>query len=132
MSDSESVVEINFEQINGKDYAIFTIAGLLNLKTAAQIGKFVNTSIPIDYEGNVLLDIRGADDRLRNEDANEIATLIFKSRYFLRKPVAVLVPTQSPERSRQYFQNVAERGGILVRDFTSIDTATDWLSDPDQ
>ncbi len=131
MYDAETGTEIKFEKIGGKDYAIFTIAGVLDLESAAKIGNLVNVSIPIEYDGNVIFDIREADDDLRNEDADEIAKLVFKSRYFLRKPVAVLAPADSPGRSRGHFQSTAEQGGILVRDFTTIEAAIAWLDNPD-
>ena len=99
MYDSEIGTEISFEQINGKDYTIVKIAGVLDLESAAKIGHLVNDSIPIEYDGNVIFDIRKVDDRLRNEDADEIAKLVFRSRYFLRKPVAVLALAESPGRA---------------------------------
>ena len=133
MNDAKTGTEITFEQIDGKDYTIVTITGVLDLKSAAKIGQLVNDSIPIDYDGNVIFDLRKADDRLRDEDAIETAKVVFKSRYFLRKPVAVLAPAESPGSSRRLFQNTAERGGgILVRDFTTIEAAIAWLDNPDK
>ena len=131
MFDAETGTEITFEQIDGKDYTVVTIAGVLDLESADKIGHLVNDSISIDYNGNVIFDIRKADDRLRNEDADDMAELIFRSRYFLRKPVAVLAPAESPGRSRKHFQSTADRGGILARDFTTIEAAIAWLDNPD-
>ena len=132
MYDTETGTEITFEKIDGKDYTIVTIAGVLDLESAEKIGQLINDSIPIEYEGNVIFDLRKTDDRLRNEDADEATELVFRSRYFLRKPVAVLAPTESPGRSRRHFQNTAERGGgILARDFTTIEAAISWLDNPD-
>ena len=132
MYDAETGTEITFEKIDGKDYTVVTIAGTLDLESVDKIGNLVNDSIPIEYDGNVIFDIRKADDCLRNEDADEAARLVFRSRYFLRKPVAVLAPAESPGRSRRLFQNTAERGGgILVRDFTTIEAAIAWLDNPD-
>ena len=131
MNDPETDTEIKFEQIDGKNYTVVTITGVLDLKSAATIGQLVNDSIPIDYDGNVIFDIRKADDRLRDEDAAETAEVVFKSRYFLRKPVAVLAPAESPGRSKSLFQITADRGGILVRDFTTIEAAIAWLDNPD-
>ncbi len=104
---------------------------MLDLESVDKIGHLVNDSIPIEYDGNVIFDIRKADDRLRNEDADETAELVFRSRYFLRKPVAVLAPVESPRRSRKHFQSTADRGGILVRDFATIEAAIAWLDNPD-
>ena len=131
MYDEETGTEISFEQIDGKDYTVVTIAGVLDLETADKIGHLVNNSIPIEYDGNVIFDLRKADDRLRNEDADEIAKLVFRSRYFLRKPVAVLAPANPSGRSRKHFQSAADRGGILVRDFTTMEAAVAWLTNPD-
>ncbi len=131
MYDEETGTEITFEKIDGKDYTVITITGVLDLESADKIGHLVNDSIPIEYDGNVIFDIRKADDRLRNEDADEAAELVFRSRYFLRKPVAVLAPAESPGRSRRQFQNTAERGGILIRDFTTMEAAIAWLDNPD-
>ncbi len=131
MYDEETGTEISFEQIDGKDYTVVTIAGVLDLETADKIGHLVNNSIPIEYDGNVIFDLRKADDRLRNEDADEIAKLVFRSRYFLRKPVVVLAPANPSGRSRKHFQSTADRGGILVRDFTTMEAAVAWLTNPD-
>jgi hypothetical protein len=102
MYDEKTGTEILFEQIDGKDYTVATIAGVLDLESADKIGSLVNDTISIEYDGNVVFDIRKADGRLRNEDAEEMARLVFRSRYFLRKPVAVLAPAESPGRSRQF------------------------------
>jgi hypothetical protein len=104
MYDEKTGTEILFEQIDGKDYTVATIAGVLDLESADKIGSLVNDTISIEYDGNVVFDIRKADGRLRNEDAEEMARLVFRSRYFLRKPVAVLAPAESPGRSRQFFR----------------------------
>ena len=69
MYDVETDTEISFEQIDGKDYTVVTIAGVLDLESAEKIGHLVNDTIPIEYDGNVIFDIRKVDDRLRNEDA---------------------------------------------------------------
>ena len=133
MYDEETGTEITFEKIDGKDYAVVTITGVINLESADKIGQFANDSISIEYDGYVKFDIRKADDRLHNEEADETAELVFRSRYFLRKPVAILAPAESPGRSRRLFQNTAERGGgILVRDFTTIEAAIAWLDNPDR
>ncbi len=132
MYDEVTGTEITFENIDGKDYAIVTIVGVLDLDSADKTGQLLNDTIPIEYDGNVIIDIRKADDRLLNDDVAEILRLVFRSRYFLRKPTAVLAPADSPERSRQLFQHTAERvGGILIRDFQTIEAAIAWLDNPD-
>ena len=70
MYDEETNTEISFEQIDGKDYTIVTIAGVLDLESADKIGHLVNSSIPIEYDGKVIFDIRKADDRLRRKYAS--------------------------------------------------------------
>lgn len=58
MYDEETGTEITFEKIDGKDYAVVTITGVINLESADKIGQFVNDSISIEYDGYVIFDIR--------------------------------------------------------------------------
>ncbi len=104
-----AVTNISFERLEGRDYAIVKVTGVLDLQSADEVGDQLLKSIPLDFEGNIIIDLREADDRPRNEDADQIAERVFKARYLLRKPVAVLAPETPIDRSRKYFQATVER-----------------------
>jgi len=125
-------VKIEFETIDGRKYAVIYVVGILNLDTAAKVGEIIASTIPFDFDGNLIFDLRETDDQLDNEDADEVASLIFKKRFLMRNPVAIIAPEKEISRSRKLYQNTIEREGIVARHFPDKEAAIDWLKNPSQ
>ena len=124
-------MDITIETIDGREFAIVRVTGVYNYDAAIQIREAIAKSVPLSFEGNIIYDLRDADDQLTDQDAERLSEDFSTIRYFYRRPYAIVRSETKIQRSRKNFQIHYESKGILVRDFTTMDEAIAWLANPD-
>ena len=120
-------LSFDFKSIEKLEVVVTKIMGAIDLTTLSKIGEEFRRNIPLEFDGNVIFDLREADDQLTDDDGTKVFEQVFKARYFLRKRYAVVHGDTSVNRSRKYFQAALEREGVEGKDFSSIDDAVNWL-----
>ena len=125
-------MNIEYTEIDGRKLAIVKLTGIFNLDATIRLPATLKNDIPLDYEGNIIIDVSETEVKLANIDVNTIVENATEmARYFLRKPHALLVAEASTDHSWNLFINAFEQNGILFRTFITIETAVEWLKDMD-
>lgn len=125
-------MDITIETVDGLEFAHVRKTGVWNYDAAVRIREAIVESLSLGFGGNIIYDLRDADDQLTDRDAERLSEDFSKTRYFYRRAFAVIRPESEIQRSRKHLQIHYEREGILVRDFTSMDAAIAWLTNPDE
>ena len=94
-------LNFDFKSIENLEVVVTKITGAIDLTTLSEIGEEFRRNIPLEFDWNVIFDLREADDQLTDDDGTKVFEQVFKARYFLRKRYAVVHGDTSVNRSRK-------------------------------
>ena len=121
-------MDYEFTEIDGREFAIIKLTGKFECVSSITLAVALKNCIPVDYEGNIIIDGRDTDVQLTNDDVGKVVEYASEmARYTLRKPHALIVPESSTDHSWDLFTSSFERNGIVFGHFKSMETAVEWL-----
>ena len=126
-------VNIEYTIVSNKQITSIMIQGLFERSTIGEISEIIKSTIPFDFEGNVILDISETDDRITDDDVPLVAEKLFlgASRYFFRRPFAIVDGGKPSLRSKNIIRTVLDREGLTGKKFDSQSEAINWLKTVD-
>ena len=124
------MIELEIRDIDGIPCAVIKVSGVLDGISAPKLSTEVQTLIPPEFDGHLLLDLRKTEDELTNRHAELVVDCLLHVRGSARTPIAVHTSGAPVRRSHSYFRSAANQEGLRIREFTSMDAALNWLKDP--
>jgi hypothetical protein len=77
-------VEISYQTINGRQIAFVKYSGVMTIVSLLQDTP-EKLKISQSFDGNIIIDVRDTEDRLKNKDANQVIQKVIENRCILRK-----------------------------------------------
>jgi hypothetical protein len=112
--------------IAAQDFIRAAPDGTLDLAASRELLKDLATTVETAGVYQVLIDTRGAEDRLSTIDLYELGVAVASLPTLARNKTALLIP-HGKEPKAGFFEDVTRNRGVNLKAFADFETAIAWL-----